>query len=58
MMIDEDRNWMLVLRAPRYVDMDLAAYPIVGLAGLRINPMTHTLEAENHGFLLHWKSRV
>ncbi|HLW51110.1 MAG TPA: prolyl oligopeptidase family serine peptidase [Sphingobacteriaceae bacterium] len=50
MMIDEDRNWMLVLRAPRYVDMDLAAYPIVGLAGLRINPMTHTLEAENHGF--------
>ncbi len=49
-LLNEERTWMLVLKAPRYVDMDMAAYPIVGLAGLRINPMTHTLEAENHGF--------
>lgn len=48
--LNEHKTWMMVLKAPRYVDMDFAAYPIVGLAGLRINPMTHTLEAENHGF--------
>lgn len=49
-LMDEYRNWMLILKAPRYVDLDMAAHPIVGLAGLRINPLTHTLEAENHGF--------
>ena len=49
-LMDGDRTWMLILRAPRYVDLDMAAHPIVGLAGLRINPTTHTLEAEHHGF--------
>lgn len=48
--INEARTWMLVLRAPRFVDMDLAANPMEGLGGLRINPNTHTLEAELHGF--------
>ena len=48
--INEEQTWMLVLHAPRFVDMDLAANPMVGLGGLRINPNTHTLEAELHGF--------
>lgn len=48
--INEQKSWMLVLRAPRFVDMEFAANPIAGLGGLRINPNTHTLEAELHGF--------
>jgi dipeptidyl aminopeptidase/acylaminoacyl peptidase len=47
---NQEKTWMLIMNAPRYVDMEFAAYPMVGLAGLRINPMTHTLEAELHGF--------
>ena len=48
--INQNQTWMLVLKTPRYVDMELAANPMVGLAGLRINPNTFTLEAELHGF--------
>src|SRR5690606_15124517 len=48
--INNNQTWMLVLKTPRYVDMELAANPMVGLAGLRINPNTFTLEAELHGF--------
>src|SRR5690606_30644208 len=44
------RTWTVVLHAPRFVDMAFAANPIQGLGGLRINPQTHTLEAELHGF--------
>lgn len=50
MMLNEQRSWMLVMHAPRYVDLDMAAYPVTGLAGLRINPLSQTLEAEMHGF--------
>lgn len=48
--INEQRTWMAVLHAPRFVDLDFAANPMLGLGGLRINPNTHTLEAELHGF--------
>src|SRR5690606_31197653 len=47
---NEQRTWMAVLHAPRFVDLDFAANPMLGLGGLRINPNTHTLEAELHGF--------
>lgn len=49
-MLNDQHTWMLLLRAPRYVDLEMAAHPILGLAGLRINPETRTLAGEHHGF--------
>ena len=42
-------NWMLVLQAPGFQSIAQAAQPVLGLAGLRINPITYTTVAEHLG---------
>lgn len=49
-MLNDQRTWMLSLQAPRYVDLTIAAHPIAGLGGLRINPEIRSLAGEHHGF--------
>src|SRR5690606_42041611 len=40
-------NWMLVLQAPGFQSIAQAAQPVLGLADLRVNPITYTTVVEN-----------
>ncbi len=45
----KDGQWMLVLEAPNYQSVEQISQPVLGVAGLRINPVTNTTVAENLG---------
>lgn len=44
-----DGRYMLVLDVPGYQTIEQVAQPVLGIAGLRINPITNTTVAENAG---------
>lgn len=45
----KDGNFMLTLETPGYETIDRISQPILGLAGLRVNPLTNALEPESGG---------
>lgn len=45
----EDGKWMLILEPPGYQSIQQVAQPVLGIAGLRINPITNTTVAEDAG---------
>jgi len=45
----KDGRWMLILTPPGYQTVEQIAQPILGVATLRINPITNTTVAENAG---------
>lgn len=54
----KDGRWMLILQAPGYQSIQQASQPVLGLAGLRINPTTYTTVAENLGTFTDIKLRA
>lgn len=44
-----DGSLMLILEMPGYISIEQAAQPVIGLAGLRINPANNSTEAELAG---------
>lgn len=53
----KDGKWMLILQAPGYQSIQQASQPVLGVAGLRINPITYTTVAENLGTFTDIKLR-
>ncbi len=47
--ISSDGAWMLILEAPGFETIVEASQPVLGIAGLRINPITYTTVGENSG---------
>ncbi|WP_031301810.1 alpha/beta hydrolase family protein [Sphingobacterium paucimobilis] len=47
--ISSDGTWMLMLEAPGFETIEQASQPVLGIAGLRINPITYTTVGENSG---------
>jgi len=47
--ISPNGRWMLILEAPGFQPVEHIAQPVLGVAGLRINPITYTTVAENAG---------
>lgn len=47
--ISNDGTWMLILESPGFETVEQIAQPVLGLAGLRINPITYTTVGENSG---------
>ena len=47
--ISSDGVWMLILEAPGFETIIEASQPVLGIAGLRINPITYTTVGENSG---------
>lgn len=45
----DDGNWMAVCQASGFQSIQQASQPVLGVAGLRINPITYTTVAENPG---------
>lgn len=47
---NSDGSLMLILQVPGYTTIEHVAQPVVGLAGLRINPFNNSTEAELAGY--------
>ena len=47
--VSPDGQWILMLEAPGFQSIIQASQPILGIAGLRINPVSYTTVAENLG---------
>lgn len=47
--ISPDGQWMLLLEAPGFQSIEQASQPVLGVAGLRINPVTYTAVGEHLG---------
>lgn len=45
----KDGQWMLILTPPNFQSVEQIAQPVLGLATIRINPITNTTVAENPG---------
>lgn len=45
----KDGAWMLILQPPGFQSIQEASQPVLGVAGLRINPNTYTTVSENPG---------
>lgn len=48
-LFNSDGNLMLILEVPGYTTIEHVAQPVIGLAGLRINPANNSTEAELAG---------
>jgi Prolyl oligopeptidase family. len=48
-LFSSDGRWLLILEPTGYQSIEQVAQPVLGLAGLRINPVTNTWVAENAG---------
>ena len=45
----KDGSLMLILQSPGYASMEHVAQPVIGVAGIKINPANNSIEAEQSG---------